>query len=125
MKVTLPLEKVLMQAGKEVKFEWPTPLRKPTNERDMGKFCDHHRDHGHNTEHAEISVISWNQWYGLADYRNFLNLRTASRRRLSLGHRQPPSCHRSDFLFQDKVRDSIGSDAMRSQGSCTIFIYRS
>ena len=50
MKFTLSLEKILMQTRKEAEFEWSTPLKKPVDERDIGKFCDHHRDHMHNTE---------------------------------------------------------------------------
>ena len=50
MKFTLSLENILSLAHKEEEFEWPTLLRKPADERDMGKFCDYHRDHGHNTE---------------------------------------------------------------------------
>ena len=45
-----PMEKILLQADKEVEFEWLTPLWKPADERVMGKLCDYHKDHGHNTE---------------------------------------------------------------------------
>ena len=48
VKFTLPLEKILQQTCKEAEFKWPTPPRRPMDERDMGKLCGYHRDHGHN-----------------------------------------------------------------------------
>ncbi|GAV76945.1 LOW QUALITY PROTEIN: hypothetical protein CFOL_v3_20418, partial [Cephalotus follicularis] len=31
-------------------IQWPTPLRSPTEKRDSNKYCQYHRDHGHDTE---------------------------------------------------------------------------
>ncbi|XP_057949272.1 uncharacterized protein LOC131144550 [Malania oleifera] len=41
---------VLMQIRKKDYVSWPEPMRTPLHKRNVSKFCQFHKDHGHNTE---------------------------------------------------------------------------
>ena len=49
IRFTLPVRPALTASAMGGRTRMSTLLRKPTDEREMEKFCDYHRDHGHLT----------------------------------------------------------------------------
>ncbi|XP_057950902.1 uncharacterized protein LOC131145726 [Malania oleifera] len=45
-----PQSDVLMHIRKKDYVSWPEPMRTPSYKHNMSKFCQFHRDHGHDTE---------------------------------------------------------------------------
>ena len=48
--LVMPVDKILTQIKDEHYLKWPRPLHSSPNVRDKNKYCQFHKDHGHNTE---------------------------------------------------------------------------
>ncbi|XP_057965428.1 uncharacterized protein LOC131155989 [Malania oleifera] len=48
--LNIPRFEVLMQIRKKYYVSWPESMRTPVYKRNMSKFCQFHKDHGHDTE---------------------------------------------------------------------------
>ena len=46
----MPVDKILTQIKDDHYLKWPRPLHLSPNVRDKNKYCQFHKDHGHNTE---------------------------------------------------------------------------
>ena len=46
----MPVDKILTQIKDEHYLKWPRPLHSSPNIRDKNKYCQFHKDHGHNIE---------------------------------------------------------------------------
>lgn len=44
---------ILMETKDMKKLKWPFKIKSHPNTRDKSKYCDFHRDHGHNTENCK------------------------------------------------------------------------
>ena len=46
----MPIDKIFSQIKDEHYLKWPRPLYSSLNVHDKNKYCQFHKDHGHNTE---------------------------------------------------------------------------
>ena len=46
----MPVDKILTQINNDHYLKWPRPLHSSPNVCDKNKYCQFHKDHGHNTE---------------------------------------------------------------------------
>ena len=62
--LVMPVDKILTQIKDEHYLKWPRPLHSSPNIRDKNKYCQFHKDHGHNTEDCkdlkeQIEELIW------------------------------------------------------------------
>ncbi|XP_057948299.1 uncharacterized protein LOC131143965 [Malania oleifera] len=48
--LNIPHSEVLMQIRKKDYVSWPEPMQTPLHKQNMSKFCQFHKDHGHDTK---------------------------------------------------------------------------
>ncbi|XP_022856802.1 uncharacterized protein LOC111377884 [Olea europaea var. sylvestris] len=48
--LNIPRTKLLMEIQHMKELEWPKPMLTPSGKRNQSKYCNFHRDHGHDTE---------------------------------------------------------------------------